>query len=252
MNKIEIFINDKPYLVNAGTLLIEVCRSNNIYIPSLCYLPGAGAFAGCRLCLVEIRKNNKYKLVASCEYPVNKSEMFYTDSEKVKNSRRISAELLLARVPSAKELLENIIRQPLKNIFEPISSANDECLLCGLCYRACQKFGPAAINTCGRGAHKTVATPYDEANPDCIACGICASICPTHAIKFNQDADSLSIWQQRFDLITCPVCGKKHITEKTYLFLTQELGLPKDEMLLCEECRHTKLSSEIENCFLKK
>jgi NADH dehydrogenase/NADH:ubiquinone oxidoreductase subunit G len=252
MNKIEIIINDKPYLVTKGTLLIEACRDNQIYIPSLCYMPGAGTFAGCRLCVVEIRKKDSYKLVASCEYPINKSETFYTDSEKVKNSRRISAELLLARVASAKELLENIIQQPLKRIFEQIPSENKECLLCGLCYRACQKFGPAALNTCGRGSYKTVATPYNEANPDCIVCGICESICPTQAIKINKDENSISIWHQRSDLITCPACGKKHITEKTYLFLTQELGLPADEMQLCEDCRKTKLSSEIQNCFMKR
>lgn len=251
MNKIEIYINDKPYLVEKGRILIEVCRELEIFIPSLCYFPGTNPFAGCRLCIVEIRKGNWHKLVASCEYPLNKTENFYTDSERVKNSRRLSAELLLARVPSAQEFLQDIIQQPLERIFEPIESQNDKCLLCGLCYRACSKFGPNAINVSGRGALKAVTTPYNEANPACVACGICAEICPTNAIKMKVDEKSRTIWQQRSDLIICPKCGKKHITIKTWQFLTEELGLPSEEMLLCEECRKLTIAQSMLTGFRK-
>lgn len=249
---IDIFINDKQYQVEEDKLLIEICRENNIYIPSLCYFPGETSFAGCRLCLVEIKEGSRYKLVASCEYHIRKTQHFYTDSERVRNSRRISAELLLARVPSAKELLEDIIKQPLKEIFPKIKSANDKCLLCGLCYRACEKFGPAAINSNGRGALKVVSTPYNEANVDCVACGICASICPTNAIDLQENETSRRIWQQRSDLISCPSCGKRHITKKTLQFLVEELGLPEKEMLLCEDCRQTTLSKEIERSFFRR
>ena len=250
--QIEIYINDKLYHVEKDTILLEICRSNDIYIPTLCYFPGEKPFAGCRLCLVEIREGDWYKLVASCEYPVRKTQHFYTDSQRVRNSRRISAELLLARVPSAKQLLEDIIKQPLKSIFPAVKSENDKCLLCGLCYRACEKFGPAAISSTGRGALKMVNTPYSEANVDCVACGICASICPTNAIDLQENEASRRIWQQRSDLITCPSCGKRHITIKTLQFLVEELGLPEEEMRLCEDCRQTTLSKEIERSFFRR
>lgn len=249
---IEIIVNDKSYQVDKGKILLEICRENDIYIPTLCYFPGEKPFAGCRLCLVEIREGDWHKLVASCEYPVRKSQRFYTDSERVKSSRKISAELLLARVPSAKQLLEDIIKQPLDEMFPAIESANDKCLLCGLCYRACEKFGPAAISSTGRGALKKISTPYNEANVDCIACGICASICPTNAINVTETETSIRIWQQRSDLITCPSCGKRHITQKTLQFLVEELGLPEEEIRLCEDCRQTTLSKEIERSFFRR
>lgn len=242
MNTIEIKINDKPYQVQKGKMLLEICRELNIFIPTLCYFSGSTPFAGCRLCIVEIRDGDWYKLVASCEYPVNKSQNFFTSSERVLQSRKLSAELLLARVPKAKELLEDIIQQPLTRMFAPITSQNDACLLCGLCYRACSKFGPSAINVSGRGAQKTVATPYNEANDVCVACGICADICPTNAIKMEDDESSRSIWHQRTDLVECPQCGKKHMTEKTLQFLTQELGLPAEDLMICESCRKQTLA----------
>lgn len=251
MNKIKIYINDKEFMVEKNSLLIDVCRDNNFYIPSLCHMNGDIPFAGCRLCLVEIRDGKWYKLVASCEYPIRKSQKFYTDSPRVINSRKISAELLLARVPEAKDLLEDIVKQPLKGIFPKIDSSNDLCLLCGLCYRACQEFGPAAISACGRGTLKVIDTPYNEENPDCVSCGICASICPTQAIKTTEDENSISIWHQRSKRIICPQCGKKHITEKTFKFLTEVLNLPENEMLLCETCRKKSLSQSMCNSFIK-
>lgn len=251
MNKIEIYINDNPYMVEKGKIFIEVCRDLEIYIPSLCYFPGAGPYAGCRLCVVEIRDGDWYKIVTSCEYPVRKKERFYTDSKIVKESRRLSAELLLARVPGAKDFLEDIIHQPLERIFEPVDSENDKCLLCGLCYRACSKFGPNAISVSGRGAYKTVTTPYNEANPACVTCGICADICPTNAINMLEKDNIRTIWHQNSELIKCPECGKRHITKKTFLFLTEELGLPEEEMLLCDDCRKLSMAESIFRCFKK-
>ncbi|MDD4073234.1 MAG: 2Fe-2S iron-sulfur cluster-binding protein [Desulfobacterales bacterium] len=242
---IDIYINDNKFKAEKDAKLIEVCREHNIYIPSLCYHPALPEYGGCRLCLVELRKGDWSKLVASCAYPIRKTEYFYTDTEKVKKSRMMSAQLLLARAPEAKPVIENILREPVENRFEPIGAKNKKCVLCGLCYRACHEQGTAAIYTTGRGADKVVETPYREANEDCIGCFTCSNICPTGAIKEKMQSDTRSLWHQSFDLLRCPICGRQHITKGMVAYEMEKTGLHVIDLLICPRCRQQKLGRDM-------
>ena len=245
METVEITINDKSVRVIKGTTLLSACRENNIHIPTLCYHENLPPFAGCRLCLVEVRAGNGYKLVASCEYPVRKPEAFYTHSEKVLKSRRMTAALLVARAPESRETLERILQEPVKSRFEKLESANERCVMCGLCYRFCEQQGTLAIYAMGRGEQKTISTPYGEANDACIMCGACAAVCPTGAIATRDTEASREIWFQQTDLEACPICGKRHVPAKMVDFLRQKTDLPENELRLCPECRRTVLAKKM-------
>ena len=51
---ISLTINDQPVQVAEGRTILEACRENGIYIPTLCYHPALEPYGGCRLCMVEV------------------------------------------------------------------------------------------------------------------------------------------------------------------------------------------------------
>jgi bidirectional [NiFe] hydrogenase diaphorase subunit len=250
---IEIFIDDQPYKAQEETKLLDICRAQNIPIPRLCYHPALPGFAGCRLCVVELRKGNWSKLVTSCEYPVFRArEQFYTDSEMVQKSRRMTAKLLLARAPESKDILEKILGEPIEPKFEPLDVFNKKCVLCGLCYRVCQAQGTAAIYTIGRGADKVVETPYKEANDACIGCGSCAAVCPTGAILMREPKGKRAIWRNLFELLACPICGQRHITQRMVAYMQTKTDLPEVEILTCPTCRQKKMGRNMRTGFSRE
>jgi bidirectional [NiFe] hydrogenase diaphorase subunit len=239
---IEIFINDQSYEVEPETRLLDVCRAHHIPVPALCFHPALPGFAGCRLCVVELRKGDWSKLVASCEYPVMRAgEQFYTDSDMVRKSRKMTAQLLIARAPEAKAVIEDVLGEAFEPKFAPLDVFNKKCVLCGLCYRVCQAQGTGAIYTIGRGADKVVETPYKEANPDCIGCGSCAAVCPTGAIMLREPTGKRAIWRHLFELLPCSACGTPHITDRMVKYMQATTNLPEEEILLCPDCRQKQI-----------
>ena len=58
------------------------------------FAEGIEPFGACRLCMVEISKNDRTRLVASCVYPVEDNLIVRTDSEKISKIRKTILELL--------------------------------------------------------------------------------------------------------------------------------------------------------------
>ncbi|MBF0491139.1 MAG: (2Fe-2S)-binding protein, partial [Candidatus Omnitrophica bacterium] len=54
MAKITLTIDEKQIETETGKTLLEVCRENNIDIPTMCHLDGLTDVGACRLCVVEI------------------------------------------------------------------------------------------------------------------------------------------------------------------------------------------------------
>ncbi len=241
----KIFINDKECLAASGQSLLEVALENGFFIPSLCFNKELGQLAGCRLCVAELRGEGWSKLVASCEYPVKDGQTFYLDTDKVVKSRKMSASLLLARAPESKEILEKVLKEEVEPRFVPRKTHLKNCLLCGRCYRTCQKQGTGAISIVGRGAEQSVETPYVVQNEDCIACLACANACPTGAIEVFRSKNQVGIWHKTHDLVACPVCGFKHITQKAIDFLSKKSNIPAQELALCPDCRNEKTSKAL-------
>ena len=49
--------------VPEGTLVIEAARQVGVMIPHFCYHPKLEPYSNCRMCLVQIEKNPKRKLI---------------------------------------------------------------------------------------------------------------------------------------------------------------------------------------------
>lgn len=68
--KIEVFIDDKPVLVEPGTTVLQAAALIGIEIPRFCYHERLAVAGNCRMCLVEVEKSPKP--VAACAMPVMK------------------------------------------------------------------------------------------------------------------------------------------------------------------------------------
>src|SRR6516165_8598826 len=85
-------IDDKNVSARAGQTILEVAQENGIKIPTLCHLDGLSDVGACRLCVVEIKGQNK--LLPACVTAVEEGMEVTTDSDRLQNYRRMILELL--------------------------------------------------------------------------------------------------------------------------------------------------------------
>jgi len=170
MKTVLIEIDGKKIKAPLGAALLQVARQNDIDIPTLCYNEQLEAVGVCRMCLVEVTKNKRSRLVASCVYPVEENLVVKTDSEKINKIRRMIVELLYPAVPE--ELAQKY--GPQSPRFVPEYA---DCTLCGLCVRYCAqiKKGNVAYFQ-GRGVDRHVAL-IPELAEECIYCSKCFNLC---------------------------------------------------------------------------
>jgi heterodisulfide reductase subunit A len=176
-------LNGKDVQGEEGEYILQVAERYGIDIPTLCYHKALEPAGMCRLCTVELYDGRRTRFVTACNYPIWESMEVNTDTEAVHKGRKLIVELLLSRCPHVPIIKELAERYGLK---EPrFKKENDDCILCGLCTRICERMGNSAISLTGRGVDMKVDTPFHIQTDVCMACGACASVCPTGHIKLD-------------------------------------------------------------------
>ena len=204
---INLTIDNIPVTVPAGTTILEAARTAGIRIPSLCFLKDINEIGACRICVVEVK--GARSLVASCVYPVNEGMVVYTNTERVRHSRRLTMELILSNhrmdcltCPRntncelrqlASDLGIDMVRYAGDNIPAQIEDSalhlvrdNSKCVLCRRCVSVCRKLQAVGVigpNERGFMTHIGSAFDRDLAEVDCISCGQCIVACPTGALS---------------------------------------------------------------------
>lgn len=186
---VTVTIDGRMAYVTHQTPVLEVAKDLGIHIPTLCNHEALLPFGSCRLCIVEIVKNNRSKLVTSCNYPAEEGLTVFTASERVKEARKMVMELLLVRCPNVPVIQQLAEKEGIKaSLFK--KKDDQRCILCGLCVRACEEIvGVCAISFAGRGIDRRVGTPFDVDSDVCIGCGSCTYICPTGCIEMVGEPD---------------------------------------------------------------
>jgi bidirectional [NiFe] hydrogenase diaphorase subunit len=87
-------INGTEVTVPEGTTILKAAKDNGIIIPTLCELEGLTPYGGCRVCIVEI--SGSPKIFVSCATPVSNGMEVITESEKIKEYRKMAVQNILA------------------------------------------------------------------------------------------------------------------------------------------------------------
>lgn len=94
---VTLTIDGQEIQAKEDATILEVAREKGIEIPTLCYHDSVSSAGACRLCMVEVTRDSRTRLVASCLYPVEEGLIVKSDSPRVRNIRKTVMELLLAR-----------------------------------------------------------------------------------------------------------------------------------------------------------
>ena len=181
---ISFTLNGKTVQGKEGEYLLKVAEEHGIEIPTLCHHKALEPAGMCRLCTVEMHYGGRVKHVTACNYPIWEGMEIKTDTEGIHQIRKLIVEMLLARCPNVPVIKDLADQYGIK---EPrFKTEDDDCILCGLCTRICDKMGSGAISLTGRGMEFKVDTPFHVQTDVCMACGACASVCPTGHISVDK------------------------------------------------------------------
>lgn len=245
-SKVSIELNGEKISVDLGKTILDVCRENNIHIPTLCYHEDLCIAGNCRMCLVEVE--GMRTLQASCAFPITSSIKVKTFSDKVRKARKHIVDLMLSEhygecyscVRNNNCELQTLAKEygvdsfEFGHICEPrfeIDSSSkavvrdmDKCVLCRRCVRTCidlQEVG--VLEAVNRGYDTKISTFMDKPLADvvCINCGQCINRCPTAALHANDPSDE--VWKAIED-------PDKHVVLQTApsprAAMGEEFGLP--------------------------
>jgi NADH dehydrogenase/NADH:ubiquinone oxidoreductase subunit G len=184
---VRLTIDGQIVYVKRQTPILDAAKELGLSIPTLCHHRALKAYGACRLCIVEVFRHGRSKLVTSCNYPAEEGLVVFTATERVKTTRKMVMELLLARCPHAPEIQQLAETMGIKTVrFK--KTGDQRCILCGLCVRVCEEMvGVSAISFSSRGTEKEVNTPFGLTSEVCIGCGSCTYICPTGCIEMIGD-----------------------------------------------------------------
>ena len=217
MEMINIKINGMPYSVPNGITILEAARYAGIEIPTLCYLKKMNEIGACRICMVEVK--GARSLVSACVFPVNEGMEISTNSQKVRESRKTTLELILSThnrkclscVRSGDCELQKLCKEygvedegrfdgvlPEFNFDDSMAHMvrdNSKCILCRRCVAACDNQAISVIGANARGFDTCITSPFEKKIQEysCISCGQCIVSCPTGALyEKDSTADVLA------------------------------------------------------------
>lgn len=205
-DEISLTIDGQPVEAAEGTTVLEAVRSLGIPVPTICYHGACTPNAVCRTCVVEVE--GARLLAASCITKVADGMVVYTQSNRVKRSRRTILEMLdsavdLSDAPEILQMLEENDAQkerfpgktkrkvPLYDDNPMYIRDYSKCVLCWRCVQVCAEDAQYtyALNFSGRGYLTQIATFFDQPllESTCVFCGQCVGVCPTGALKAKRE-----------------------------------------------------------------
>ena len=211
MNMIKVKINGLEVECSSDATVLEAAKIAGIEIPTLCYLKEVNEIGACRICMVEVK--GARTLVTACVYPVADGMEIFTNTQKVREARRMTLELILSNhrkhcltcVRSQNCELQKLatdfaidgIRFADDNLEAQIecSSAhlvrdNSKCVLCRRCVAVCKEDQDVAvIGPNNRGFATHIGSPFERnlGEMACVSCGQCIVVCPTGALTEVDD-----------------------------------------------------------------
>jgi NADH-quinone oxidoreductase subunit G len=209
-------IDGREVPINGERNLLELIRKAGIDLPTFCYHSDLSVYGACRLCLVDIAGRG---IQGACSTPPEAGLKIRTQTEEIREIRKISIELLLANHErecttcgkSAACQLQDVARKlGIREVrFKPVHEMKEvdrsslslvrdpnKCVLCGDCVRFCSEIqGIGAIDFAYRGHDAAVLPAFGKhlGDGECVNCGQCAAVCPTGALTPRSETEE--VWK---------------------------------------------------------
>ncbi len=213
MENVNIKINGQSMSVPANYTILQAAREAGINIPTLCYLKNVSKTGSCRMCVVEVK--GARSLQAACVYPVSEGMEVFTNTPKVRNSRKITLELLLSNherkcltcVRNGNCELQTLSEElgvtdipfdgvrnqyDIDDLSPSIIRDNNKCVLCRRCVSACKNIQTVSvIDATERGFDTKISSAFEKslAEVSCVNCGQCIVACPVGALREKDSTD---------------------------------------------------------------
>lgn len=217
MEMVNITIDNRKLQVPKHYTVLEAAKEANIRIPTLCFLKDINEIGACRMCVVEIQ--GARSLQAACVYPVSEGLVINTKSPAVRESRKVTLELILSnhdrkcltcvrsRTCELQKLAEELnvkdlrfdgesYEFPVDQMSPSIVRDPNKCVLCRRCVSMCKNIQTVSvIETNERGFKTIVSSAFNKplAEVPCINCGQCINVCPVGALREKDDTDK--VWE---------------------------------------------------------
>ena len=211
---VNLKINGRDVSVKEGTTILDAAKSIGETIPTLCYLKDINEIGACRVCVVEVEGTER--CVTACNNFVEEGMVVYTNSRKVRTTRKTNVKLILSQhdykcgtcIRSGNCTLQslanelNISEMPYDSILEkdnwdktfPLIRDARKCIKCMRCIQICDKVQTLNIwDLAGTGSRTTVDVSGNRVikDSDCALCGQCITHCPVAALRERDDTDKV-------------------------------------------------------------
>lgn len=211
---VTIKIDGQEIQVKHTLTILDAAKIAHIKIPHLCYLKGINDIGACRVCIVELE--GKDRLVPACNTVVQEGMIIYTNSPKVRSTRKTNVELILSQHDcecaycsrsgncSLQTLSNdlNITRLPYEkdvtytawNQEYPLIREANKCIKCMRCIQVCDKIQDLQVwDVANTGSRTTVNVSFNRniEEADCSLCGQCITHCPVNALHVREDSQKV-------------------------------------------------------------
>lgn len=217
---VSVTINGIKTTVPDDYTVMEAAKTVGIEIPGLCTYNRMHQFGSCRICVVEVE--GAKTLQASCVAKVYEGMVVRTNTDKVRNARKVLYELLLS--DHDKDCLSCTRNQSCElqelgktlgvtetrfdgehsefNLESSVSITRNmsKCVLCRRCVTTCNEVqGVGVLNAQHRGFDTVIGPAMDLAlgSVNCAFCGQCTVVCPVGALKETDSTEA--VWHALSD-----------------------------------------------------
>jgi NADH-quinone oxidoreductase subunit G len=227
----EIFINGQPVQANADETVLQAALRNGYYIPYFCWHPSLSIAGNCRICVVQPEGKNWVEI--ACNMPVAEGMRVLTDSELVREHRKMTLQFILLNHPVDCGICDKAGECTLQDyhfeyngerpasidakvtstkfveLSKRIVLDNERCILCSRCVRFTREISRSdALGIKHRGDESLLRATEDGRFDDDPYSDNVVDICPVGALLSRQFLYKARVWYLEPTPSVCPGCAR--------------------------------------------